>query len=49
MARFFLPPSPDGGAAAERAYRELRDQAEECTGWPRADRRIEEVECRRGA
>jgi len=47
MARFFLPPSPGRGPAAEDAYRELRDQAESLTGSASNDRRIEQVECRR--
>jgi hypothetical protein len=47
MAQFFIPLLPDGGAAAERAYRELRDQAEVCTGGISRERRIERVLCRR--
>ncbi|HXB15645.1 MAG TPA: hypothetical protein VNV44_07845 [Solirubrobacteraceae bacterium] len=43
MARFFVPPLPDGAPAAERAYRELRDQAEASTGAVSRDRRIEGV------
>jgi len=47
MTRFFLPSSPDAEAAAERAYRGLREQAESCTGSASRDRRIEEIQCRR--
>lgn len=47
MARFFIPPLPGRGAAAERAYGELRDQAEACTGAVAKTRRIEAMECRR--
>jgi hypothetical protein len=47
MAGFFIPPSPDRGPAAEQAYRELRDQAEACTGAVARERRIELMECRR--
>jgi hypothetical protein len=47
MARFFIPPLSDGGAAAERSYRELRDQAEACTGAVSRERRIEGLLCRR--
>jgi hypothetical protein len=47
MARFFIPPLPERGAAAEAAYGELRDQAEACTGAVARERRIELVECRR--
>jgi len=46
MARFFIPPLPDG-APAERAYRELRDQAEAHTGAISRERRIEGLLCRR--
>jgi hypothetical protein len=47
MPRFFIPRLPDGAPAAERAYRELRDQAEAHTGAPTRERRIEGVLCRR--
>jgi hypothetical protein len=47
MGRFFLPPLARGGPEAERAYRELREQAEVCTGAVSRERRIERVECRR--
>ncbi len=47
MAHFFLPPLQDGAAAAERTYRELRDEAEACTGAVSRERRIEGVLCRR--
>jgi hypothetical protein len=46
MARFFVPPL-HGGAAAERTYRELRDEAEACIGAVSRERRIEGVLCRR--
>jgi hypothetical protein len=47
MSRFFIPPVSDSGPAAERAYQELRDQAEVCTGAISRKRRIEGVLCRR--
>jgi hypothetical protein len=47
MGRFFIPPFPDCGPAAERAYRELRDQAEVHTGGISRERRIQGVLCRR--
>jgi hypothetical protein len=47
MATFFLPLAPAGDTASEQAYRELREQAEECTGSHARDRRIHEIECRR--
>jgi hypothetical protein len=47
MTRFFLPPSPQGGAAAERDYSSMREQAEACTGAVSRDRRIHAIECRR--
>jgi hypothetical protein len=47
MARFFIPPLSARSTAAEQAYRELRDQAEACTGVVSRDRRIELVQCRR--
>ncbi len=47
MGRFFVPPLQDGGAAAERTYRELRDEAEACIGTISSERRIEGVLCRR--
>jgi hypothetical protein len=47
MARFFLPLSPAGGAAAERMYSDLRERAAAYTGSSSSDRRIEQVECRR--
>jgi hypothetical protein len=47
MARFFIPPFPAPGPAAEQAYREVRDQAEACTGAVARNRRIELMQCRR--
>ncbi len=47
MGSFFIPPLSDRGAATERAYRELCDRAEACTGAVARERRIEVVECRR--
>jgi len=47
MARFFLPPLQRAGANAERAYRDLRAQAEAVTGSVSRDRRIQGIECRR--
>ena len=47
MAEFFMPPLPDGAPAAERTYRDLRDQAEVCTGAVSRERRIEGLLCRR--
>ena len=47
MAAFLLPLLPAGATAAEQAYRELREQAEEGTGSQSRDRRIHEIECRR--
>jgi hypothetical protein len=47
MAGFFIPLSPGGATAAEQAYLDLRDQAEECIGSASRDRRIQEIECRR--
>jgi hypothetical protein len=47
MAQFFVPPLPARGDAAERAYGELREQAEACTGAVARTRRIEAMECRR--
>jgi hypothetical protein len=47
MARFFLPPLTRSGPLAERAYRELRKQAEVCTGAVSRERRIERLHCRR--
>ncbi len=47
MARFFIPPLPARSPAAEQAYRELRDQAEACTGAVARERRIELMQCRR--
>lgn len=47
MAQFFIPPLIDAGPATERTYRELRDQAEACTGAISRERRIEGVLCRR--
>jgi hypothetical protein len=47
MAGFFLPPLERGGQLAERAYSELREQAEACTGAVSRERRIERVHCRR--
>jgi hypothetical protein len=47
MGSFFVPPLLDGDPAAEQAYRELRDQAEVCTGAVSRERRIESVLCRR--
>ncbi len=48
MAPFFIPELDGGAPAAEPAYRELRDQAEDCTGEVSRERRIEGVLCRRG-
>ena len=47
MARFFIPPLPARSPAIEQAYRELRDQAEACTGAVARNRRIELMQCRR--
>lgn len=47
MSQFFIPSLPGGDLAAEHAYRELRDQAEACTGAISRERRIERVLCRR--
>jgi hypothetical protein len=47
MAQFFLPPLTRAGPVAERAYHELREQAEACTGAVSRERRIERVQCRR--
>jgi hypothetical protein len=47
MAGFFVPPVERGGPLAERAYSELREQAEACTGAVSRERRIERVHCRR--
>jgi hypothetical protein len=47
MAPFFIPPLPARSPAAEETYRELRDQAEACTGAVARDRRIERMQCRR--
>lgn len=47
MAQFFIPPLADGAPTAERTYRELRDQAEACTGAVSRERRIEGLLCRR--
>jgi hypothetical protein len=47
MAHFFIPPLPDRSPSAEQTYRELRDQAEACTGAVARERRIELVQCRR--
>lgn len=47
MSRFFVPPDPEGGPAAERSYRKLRNQAEVATGAISRERRIERVLCRR--
>jgi hypothetical protein len=47
MGSFFIPHEHDGAAAAERTYRELRDQAEVHIGASSRDRRIEGVMCRR--
>lgn len=48
MSRFFVPAVAGSGPAAERAYLELRHQAESCTGAISRERRIEGVLCRRG-
>lgn len=45
MSQFFIP--SDGAATTERAYRQLRDQAEATTGAISRERRIESVLCRR--
>ena len=47
MAGFFIPPLPAHSPAAEQAYRELRDEAEACTGATARNRRIELMHCRR--
>jgi len=47
MAAFFLPPLVGGAPEAERAYRELRDEAEARTGAVSRERRIEGLLCRR--
>jgi len=47
MAPFFLPPLPASSTEAEDAYRDLRAQAEACTGAVSRERRIELVQCRR--
>lgn len=47
MGGFFVPPNPEGGPAAERTYRELRNQAEATTGAVSRERRIEGLLCRR--
>jgi hypothetical protein len=44
VTRFFVPPFKR--QHAERAYQELREQAEECTGISSRKRRIESIECR---
>jgi hypothetical protein len=46
MTGFFLPRAGAGGGV-ERAYLELREQAEACIGSPSRERRIHEIECRR--
>jgi hypothetical protein len=46
LTPFFLPRLA-GGAGAERAYVELREEAEACIGSPSRERRIHEIECRR--
>jgi hypothetical protein len=47
MTGFFIPPLPERSPAAERAYGELRDEAEACTGEVAGARRIERMQCRR--
>jgi len=47
MASFFIPPLPARSPAAEQAYREVRDEAEACTGAVSRNRRIELMQCRR--
>ena len=47
MAHFFIPPLPARSPATEQVYRELRDQAEACTGAVARNRRIELMQCRR--
>ncbi|HUA11915.1 MAG TPA: hypothetical protein VMA83_07925 [Solirubrobacteraceae bacterium] len=47
MATFFVPSLQGGAGDAERMYRELRDEAEACTGAVSSERRIEGVLCRR--
>jgi hypothetical protein len=47
MGRFFIPPVAGDSSASERTYRELRDQAEACTGAISRERRIEGLLCRR--
>lgn len=46
MTPFFLPRLREDGGV-ERAYLELREQAEACIGSPSRERRIQEIECRR--
>ena len=47
MGSFFIPHEHEGVPATERAYRQLRDEAEVHTGAVSRDRRIEGVVCRR--
>jgi hypothetical protein len=47
MAHFFVPPLPPRSPAAEQAYRQLREEAEACTGAVAHERRIELIQCRR--
>jgi hypothetical protein len=47
MARFFLPLLARSGADIERAYRDLREQAEALTGSVSRERRIQRLDCRR--
>lgn len=47
MGNFFVPKESHGASAAERAYQQLRNQAEIHTGAISRDRRIEGVMCRR--
>jgi hypothetical protein len=44
VSTFFLPKRARGDT--ERIYRDLREEAEVCTGAVSRDRRIQEVECR---
>ena len=47
MAAFFIPPREADETTTELSYRELRDQAEACTGVVSSERRIEGMLCRR--
>ncbi len=47
MTGFFVPRLQSGSQAEESSYRQLRDDAEACTGSVSRERRIEGVLCRR--